>query len=172
MTPHKTKIGNGNLQVPLTGKTYFVVTGGPYRIKPRNFRGVKMAEEISAHCDVNIPTRDYQVPSLTQLNAGLSDAIRLLGAGEPLYVGCVGGMGRTGLFLAVLVKVFGVKNPVEYVRKHYYSHAVENDKQYDFVSQFKPTASLKFQVGVLKTLGAVQFWKNGSLTKLPLTNEN
>ena len=56
---------------------------------------------------------DFQVPDRLKLYRGLNKALDLMLAGEPLYVGCMGGKGRTGLFLAVLVKAFGVKKPVE-----------------------------------------------------------
>ena len=85
---------------------------------------------------VDIPTVDFQTPDRQTLYRGLSKAIDLILAGEPVYVGCMGGKGRTGLFLAVLAKAFGVKKPVEYVREHYYAHAVETAEQYDFVKQF------------------------------------
>jgi hypothetical protein len=163
------KVGNGKIKLPLTESNYFTITGGPYRRRPVNYRGVKLAVEIGAPCDVSIPIRDYDVPTIESLNSGIYDAVAMLGRGEALYAGCMGGIGRTGLFLACLVKCFGVKDPVEYVREHYYGHAVETELQYKFVRDFKPTKSLMFQLGVLRVLSVFKFWQKGNLSKIPLT---
>lgn len=45
-------------------------------------------------------------------------------------------MGRTGLFLAILAKAVGFNDPVAYVRKHYYNHAVETAEQAKYVEAF------------------------------------
>ncbi len=51
-------------------------------------------------------------------------------SGKKVHAGCVGGHGRTGLFLAALVSVMmGEKNAIQYVRKHYCSSAVETTTQ-------------------------------------------
>ena len=49
----------------------------------------------------------------------------------------MGGIGRTGLFLAALAKLSGEKDPVAYVRKHYMPHAVETQQQQDFIKNLK-----------------------------------
>lgn len=127
---------NGQIRIPLTTRQYFVVAGGPYRQRPEGYAGVKMAKEISAECAVDIPTHDFQVPDKKLLYMGLLKAVNLMLAGEPLYVGCMGGVGRTGLFMAILAKAFGVKNPVKFVRAHYMPHAVETPQQQEFVKKF------------------------------------
>ena len=53
-----------------------------------------------------------------------------------MWVGCQGGWGRTGLFLALMAKVCGEANPVSYVRHHYSPRAVETNEQMDYVRKF------------------------------------
>jgi hypothetical protein len=159
--------GLGQLKIQVNKRQFFVVTGGPFRECPPSMKGVKMAKEIAAVCAVDIPTQDFQTPDRRTLYRGLSKAIDLLLAGEPLYVGCMGGKGRTGLFLAVLVKAFGVKKPVEYVRANYYAHAVETPEQYKFVKQFTITPPIKRKVKLLRRWSWLKFWKT-NLTRLPM----
>ena len=156
----------------LTGRHYFTVVGGPYMDRPNTYVGVKMAEEVNRPCDVDIPTRDYDVPPMDKLDAGLEQAVVYLLAGEPLYVGCMGGKGRTGLFLAVLAKVLGVVNPVEYVRAEYYSHAVETEPQYKYVTEYEAPASVTKAIRrarLMATWGfwTKRFWTSGKLTREP-----
>lgn len=126
----------GTLPLPFSRGRFFSVMGGPYPARPKGYLGVKMAAEIQLPCLIDIPTRDFQTPDQQAVTSGLIFAINCILQGKPLYVGCKGGMGRTGLFLALLAKAFGVRRPVEYVREHYYSHAVETSEQYAFVRDF------------------------------------
>ena len=133
---HVRQVGNGSVVMPLIKNRGFRIFGGPYRQRPSDMTGVKMAVEISAPAEINVPTRDYSVPSKADLDAGLIAAINCMTKGQTLYVGCMGGMGRTGLFLAVLAKAFGVKKPVEFIRANYYAHAVETKEQYQYVADY------------------------------------
>ena len=152
------KVGLGELKLPLTGRHFFTVVGGPYREKPNTYVGVKMAKEIKAEAQVSIPTDDFSTPPLKVLDAGLEQAVTLLLAGEPLYVGCMGGRGRTGLFLAILAKVLDVKGPVEYVRKEYYGHAVETDEQYAFVTEYEAPAAVTKMIRKARRQAQWYFW--------------
>jgi len=156
----------------LTGRHYFTVVGGPYKERPNTYVGVKLAEEINRPCDVNIPTVDFDVPPKAVLDAGLAQAVTLLLAGEPLYVGCMGGKGRTGLFMAVLAKVLGVVNPVEYVRAEYYAHAVETKSQYAYVTEYEAPAAVtkairKARLTATWAFWSKRFWTSGKLTREP-----
>ncbi|KVR21707.1 hypothetical protein WK13_34785 [Burkholderia ubonensis] len=134
---------NGTLNLPIFGKKHFTVAGGPYLARPANMVGVKMAKEIGAACDIDIPTPDFNVPPKDRLDFGLTQAVAAILAGRQVYVGCYAGRGRTGLFLAILAKTFGIENPVEYVREHYFEHAVETDGQYKFVMAYEPPAEVR-----------------------------
>lgn len=133
--------------MPLTFRDSYRVAGGPYRNITKEYQGVKMAEEINSPCRVSVPTRDFSVPNVTDLRAGLFKALELILSGELVYVGCMGGIGRTGLFMAGLAKVqkeyhrttllhwydLGRGDPVKHVRRYYKAHAVETKPQMDFI---------------------------------------
>lgn len=146
-----------NLQngIPFSfGPLQTTVFGGPYRkFSPdRRLVGVKMAAEINMDCDVDIPTEDYSVPDHTDMVNGLCAALSFVAAGNDLYVGCMGGIGRTGLFLGCMTKVLmdfetsypelvlvekvAIRDPVAFVRKHYKGSAIETDEQRSYVRNF------------------------------------
>jgi hypothetical protein len=156
----------GVLKLPLTKRQYFTVTGGPFNDCPDTMTGVKMAAEIKKPCAIDIPTVDFQTPDRLTLYRGLHKALDAVLAGQPVYVGCMGGKGRTGLFLAVLAKAFGIKKPVEFVRQHYYAHAVETAEQYAFVKRFTITAPMRRKVTQARRRAWWRFWKT-NLTRLP-----
>jgi hypothetical protein len=126
------------LSLPFLPTKHFTVTGGPSQnCDIDSYTFVKMAKEINLPCDISIPTRDFSVPEISVLNSGLIEAVRLVTRGEPVWVGCRAGRGRTGLFMAILAKAFGIRNPVEYVRANYFAHAVETEEQYAFVTTYQ-----------------------------------
>jgi inosine-uridine nucleoside N-ribohydrolase len=95
------------------------------------------AEGTRVKFDAELPIRDFDVPSdYPSVKAILEEAIEQALAGRILVVGCAGGMGRTGLFLALLAKAVGIRNPVAYVRANYYRHAVETPEQQAYVDSF------------------------------------
>lgn len=57
--------------------------------------------------------------------------------GKNIHVGCIGGHGRTGLFLAALVSLHEdlTDDPIGYVRKHHCKKAVESDSQLKFLKK-------------------------------------
>jgi len=126
-----------------SGRFKGVVYGGPYIQRPLGIVGVKMAEEIKKPCDVDIPTRDFDVPNVDKFKTGLVLGILYLKTRGELYVGCMGGIGRTGLYMAGLAKVMEELHTIDatkvlvkdaplcvgYVREQYLSHAVETKQQ-------------------------------------------
>ena len=131
------------------GTIHADILGGPYMQKPKGFYGIKMAEEISRDCVISIPTRDFDVPDRGRLFAGLYAGISLAQQGVPLWVGCMGGIGRTGLYFGALSKVMsGYQkltkhkpiDPITYVRSTYYSHAVETEQQVQWVTDLDVSA--------------------------------
>jgi len=150
----------GKLKLPTMFGKHFTVFGGPYVEKPSSMVGVRMAVEIRRPADIVIPTEDFSVPSTHDLNIGLIAAVKNIVAGEPVYVGCMGGRGRTGLFLAVLAKAFGIENPVEYIRENYYSHAVETNQQYQFVENYVVPPVVLKMVRRAKLFSFLRFGKN------------
>jgi hypothetical protein len=133
------------------GRLKAKVFGGKFREWVPNQRrvvSVKMAAEIDHPHDISIPTRDFSVPDVNDMHKGIAKALEAIYNGNDLYAGCMGGIGRTGLFMACLAKVMfdydamakngevPRRDPVRYVREHYFSHAVETDDQKEFIQAF------------------------------------
>jgi hypothetical protein len=57
--------------------------------------------------------------------------------GKKIHVGCIGGHGRTGLFLAALVSLYEdlTDDPIGYVRKEHCKKAVESKSQMKFLKK-------------------------------------
>lgn len=113
------------------------IYGGPYYLRPLEMTGVKLAQEINLPCDINLPIADYSIPRADQAESALIKSIEAMGRGEVLYAGCMGGKGRTGLFMALLAKAAGEADPIAHVRSTYYEHAVETREQERFVQNFE-----------------------------------
>lgn len=78
--------------------------------------------------DMGVP-KDLQ--TFNKLLAYTADSMR---AGKSVYVGCIGGHGRTGLFLAALTTFMtGNKDTIELVRKKYCKKAVESNAQINWL---------------------------------------
>lgn len=135
-----------------------VVYGGPYGQYKQPMFGIKMAEEIDMPCDVPINTRDFSVPKVPDMQNGIRKALHVMAAGKPIYVGCMGGVGRTGLFLACLAKTLGIEEPVNWVRMNYKPHAVETRQQERYVDQFD-TSALQSTAKAAKLKARLYFWK-------------
>ena len=160
----QTKIGNGALSLPLSGGKFYTVWGGPSSRAHKDSVFVKMAKELPYPCQIDIPTEDFSTPNKLLLDAGLQKAVQAILAGKPVYVGCMAGRGRTGLFLAILAKAFGIRNPVEYVRENYYPHAVETAGQYKFVKDYQIPEGVLTMIQYQRFWSWVLFWKK-DLTK-------
>ena len=126
------------------------IYGGPYRKSPvgaRRMKLVKMAEEIEMTCDIDIPIEDYGVPEDDTMTIGVVKAIVAMANGNDLYAGCMGGIGRTGLFMGCMAKVMldytkSKEDPVSFVRKQYMRHTIETAEQLDYVREFDTTKAL------------------------------
>lgn len=115
-------------------KTYHLAAG-PYSKKPRIAMGVKLAKEIDKPAWIKLDAPDFGLFDADACLAVAAETLHLLVNNVPVYVGCLGGIGRTGTFLAVLAKAAGAKDPVGYVREHYLRHAVETPAQERFVEE-------------------------------------
>ena len=123
----------------------FDIYGGPYDKYPGAdiAFGVCVREERAATAvwDVWLPIRDFDVPKDDGAVAvAIKQTLEAALAGRVVYVGCMGGWGRTGLFLALLAKAAGVRDPIHYVRKNYTPHAVETAEQKAYVQNFDVAA--------------------------------
>lgn len=142
------------------GKVNGMLFGGQFRkFVPgtRRLVGVKMAAEIKHPHDISIPTNDFSVPALSAMVDGILLGIEALGEGKDLYAGCMGGIGRTGLYMGCMAKVcidyhggeyMGFTDPVLLVRATYLGHALETDEQQAYAREF-PTPSALCAVAAL-----------------------
>jgi hypothetical protein len=89
-----------------------------------------------------IPWEDYGTPYIpwAQVREVAEDFYRRAQAGQRVEVGCMGGHGRTGTFLACIVLLadpnMTAAGAIAWVRKHYCEKAVEDVSQRHFVAWF------------------------------------
>jgi protein-tyrosine phosphatase len=84
---------------------------------------------------IRCPIRDFSVPSLTDLQTTLNQTISHAGYGRNVAIHCSAGIGRTGLFAALLARVllgFNGEEAIQWVRR-YIDSAVETPEQRQFV---------------------------------------
>jgi hypothetical protein len=134
------------------------IYGGPYRQRPQAMYGVNMAAEINEPADVRVPTADFSVPDEADLLKGLKKGLLALGAGRDVYVGCMGGIGRTGLYLAAMAKILGYEDPVLHVRDSYLRHAVETPEQQAYIANLD-VSSLRMTALQVKVVHSLCFWR-------------
>lgn len=143
MANHRNIALNGILVLTLAtpdGPVPMFIFGGPYHtsLKHQSVFGINLkAESPDEKCDFYLPIEDYSVPSDPDaVKQAIKEAIDAAMNSQIIWVGCMGGMGRTGLFLAILAKAMGMPNPIVYVRQNYYHHAVETTDQKLFVENY------------------------------------
>lgn len=99
--------------------------------------GICLREVEPVDYDVWLPIEDFGIPNNDDdVREAMVEAFEAALCGEDVYIGCMGGFGRTGLFLSLMTKAAGYPDPVGYVRKKYTSLAVETGEQKRYVAQF------------------------------------
>lgn len=93
-----------------------------------------MQEKPELDSAIYFPIRDYSIPNGREDLRKVFEEI--LASDQDVYVGCFGGKGRTGLFMAAFLKYLGDQNPIPTVRGQYNEHAVETQQQADYVMNF------------------------------------
>lgn len=82
--------------------------------------------------DRDVP-RSERVPMLNKLLEVMYEYLR---TGHKVHVQCIGGHGRTGLVMALLMGRYGgITEPIKWVKENYCKSAVESNKQVRFVSK-------------------------------------
>ena len=92
------------------------------------------------------PIRDLSIPSIDQMSQILDSIDEALGAGQPVYVHCLGGIGRTGTVVGCYLLRHGLAGP-ENVLQHiaelrkdtpelYYRRSPETEEQRRFVLEW------------------------------------
>lgn len=123
------------------GKTY-KVDGGPFakwdeRSIGVNLAGGQVASRIPPTIEIDWP--DFGVPEEEQVRTVLRLVIPWIMSRQKVYIGCLGGRGRTGTMLALIAKCFGYRDPIGDVRWSFNPHAVETEEQEQFVESFDVT---------------------------------
>lgn len=78
--------------------------------------------------DMGVP---YDVENYVKLVQWTKEQLE---AGKKVHAGCIGGHGRTGMFFAALVSLYGELDAITYVREHYCPKAVESTRQVTFLA--------------------------------------
>lgn len=143
------------------GMTSRKVMAGPYLCRPDWAWGVNlMAEESKLAAMATLPIRDFSTPNKALLDLTLERVIVALSAKEPVYIGCRGGLGRTGTVLGALAVALGVsEDPVLWVREHYSQHAIETYAQENFVRSYLPGEAVLRTLYQAKMFALFYWWK-------------
>lgn len=126
----------------LPGDKVAWVMAGPTRELPKDRKLIRCAEEIPVHEDriaFDVSTKDFRPFDADTLRSTLPAILRALEAGDRLYVGCMGGTGRTGTLLAILAAQHPAMSGAEaivYIRQVYKPGAVETAEQEGQVMAF------------------------------------
>jgi hypothetical protein len=121
----ETVVRKGCMPLPF-GWVSRTIYAGPYLDKPDDMVGIKCAAEIKSPSAMKVDIQDFGIPYRNEhVYEAVKFALDRAAEGLPIYVGCRGGFGRTGLFLGVLARSMGVPDPVAYVRNNYDRHAIE-----------------------------------------------
>lgn len=123
----------GSMILDVAGKPV-TITGGPFDSIPEGAYGVclEVASARAGQADVLLPTADFGLPKPEELRAAVAKVLAQMEAnpGQPVHVGCKGGVGRTGLFIAALAKAAGVEgDALDHVRRNYLANAAETPAQ-------------------------------------------
>lgn len=118
-------------------KLHFIF--GSYRERVPGTYGVRLTEDhqLDLPCDLHFPIRDFGVPSARSFEDLLIRIIQRAEEGRVVFVGCYGGIGRTGMVVAGLARVLVAgTDPVLWARGYYLGHAVETEQQERLISTF------------------------------------
>jgi protein-tyrosine phosphatase len=109
--------------------------------------------------DIYFKIRDMGVPEdLKEFKKLISWTANEMKKGKSVYVGCIGGHGRTGLFLAALTKfMIGDKDAITTVRENYCHKAVESTEQINWLNKHFGITKVKESKPNLSSL-----WSKGS----------
>ncbi len=129
---------NGAFEVTYLGQR-LQFFGGPFKLSAQHPDAflVKCATEQTGVYHAAIPCEDFRAFDPADLYKAVDAALDAAFRGSPIYAGCAGGIGRTGTFLAAVLKVFFPdENPVDTVRDVYLSYAVETADQRKLLASF------------------------------------
>lgn len=133
--------------------------GGSYYLNGVSFPGFRvnlMAEHL-LESDLSVPIDDFSVPS----NEGnfiisMATIAHKLLLNQPVFVGCYGGRGRTGLALASLAHLTGEPDPIVWLQSNYLLDSPETNQQKEFV--------MSLPCGLLNSSKQITAWSGHNKT--------
>lgn len=121
----KGKLYGGNGYAPCQKADWYVDLNPRKDVQPHRTYETKDGGEY-----INFPIPNMGVPNLRKLHKLVDSIVERLEAGQDVHVGCIGGHGRTGLVLAVVVKrITGNLDSITWLRDNYCIKAVESSEQ-------------------------------------------
>lgn len=148
--------------IPLNG---WNVYGGPFRSAPhdRGYRTLCLQAEPrqvgAPQPDQYLRIQDFSVPDIRNAVFMLAWVMfESIVRRRPVYIGCFGGTGRTGLMLAILIRVaYGDtgERALVRVRKQYRSRAVETEEQEKYLASF-PVKNLVLWLKICKLIAMIR----------------
>jgi len=126
------------MKIPFLFSDRFI-DAGPFDEAPDTWEvfKVKLTNSSRREADIFLDIPDFGIPKDDEaVRRALKAVLLKLARKVPVYVGCGAGLGRTGLFLALLVRVMGVDKPIHFVRFTYDPKAVETSAQHSYVYDF------------------------------------
>jgi len=114
-----------------------VLLVGDQEIAAKGRAGLRVLYEADGIRVIQLPIEDYDIPTLTALNAAVAEVEVAASKGQNIVIHCHAGIGRTGLFAACLVgKVLhlNAQEAIKWVRN--FHPAVETDSQVIMVEAF------------------------------------
>lgn len=130
--------GGSCLRPKVTDADIYIGFDAGMRLTARHFPWTPGHEILYKIDDMHAPVEAAQFRALVEWTAGQ------LAAGFKVHCGCIGGHGRTGTFLAALVRhMTGVEAAIDYVREHYCKKAVETQEQIAYLGKHFGVAPAK-----------------------------
>lgn len=103
---------------------------GSMAFTQRHWPWKKGTEILFKITDMSIPKDPEEFKKLVKWT------LKQMHDGKKVHCGCIGGHGRTGMFLSALVKEeMGLDDAISYVRQHYCHKAVESAEQVKFLNE-------------------------------------
>lgn len=110
--------------------------GGSFYLEGAAFLGfrVNLMDRSTLECDLLIPIVDYSVPqNKEQFVTSMAQVAEQVLTGGPVFMGCYGGRGRTGVALASLARLMGEPEPIAWLQTNYMLNAPETEEQKAFI---------------------------------------